>query len=220
MPVISTHLLMRCVAYVSSQTPWHTMALLSSFRSMLRAVGLAETALAVLALIIIVLIILSQVFSRYVLGTPLIWVEELATYLLIWLAFLTSSVALKLKRHITIRTYDGFVGERTKFLAEAAIHAGAAAALIAVILHVPAAMRTEMMQSTVGLPINVGKHWFFTVPVLLSCLSMLATCLLYCIEGIIGSPKPLLSMPTDPSLSDDMGLSDLPSAHSSTGTGT
>lgn len=194
------------------------MAPLSPIRSVLRAVGLAETALAVLALIVIVLIILSQVFSRYVLGTPLIWVEELATYLLIWLAFLTASLALKLKRHITIRTYDGFVGGRTKAFAEAAIYAGAAAALFAVILHIPAAMRTEMMQSTVGLPINIGKHWFFTVPVLVSCISMLATCLLYCVEGLLGSPKPLLVMPADPSLSDDLGLSELPSPHSSSGT--
>lgn len=193
------------------------MTLLTLLRTMLRAVGFVETAAAVLVLTVIVLIILAQVFSRYVLGTPLIWVEELATYLLIWLAFLTASIALKLKRHITIRTYDSFVGERTKALAEAAVYVCAAAALFAVILHVPAAMRTEMMQSTVGLPINVGKHWFFTVPVLVSCISMLATCVFYSVDALLGSPRPLLSMPTDPSLVDDLGLDELPSTPTSEG---
>ncbi|MEO0384328.1 MAG: TRAP transporter small permease [Pseudomonadota bacterium] len=193
------------------------MTLLSPFRSILLAVGFIETALAVAVLTVIVSIILMQVFSRYVLGTPLIWVEELATYLLIWLAFLTASIALKLKRHITIRTYDSFVSERTKALAEALVYACATAALLAVILHVPDAMRTEMMQSTVGLPINVGKHWFFTVPVLVSCISMLTTCIFYALEAFLEAPRPLLVMPVDPSLADDLGLDEIPTTHSSNG---
>lgn len=193
------------------------MTLIAPLRTILRAVGFVETTIAVLVLTVIVLIILAQVFSRYVLGAPLIWVEELATYLLIWLAFLTASVALKLRRHITIRTYDSFVGERTKALADAAIHTCAAAALLAVIVHVPAAMRTEMMQSTVGLPINVGKHWFFTVPVLVACISMLATCIFYVLDAFAGSPKPLLLMPADPSLVDDMGFGELSTTQTSEG---
>lgn len=188
------------------------MTLVTPLRRALIAIGLVETASAVLILALIVLIVLAQVFSRYVLGAPLIWAEELATYLLIWLAFITASVALKLKRHITIRTYDNFIGERTKALAEAAIYAGAGLALFAVILHVPDAMRTEMMQSTVGLPINIGKHWFFTVPVLVSCISMLVTCLFYTASALSGSSGPLLSMPSDPSLSDDLGFDGLPSS--------
>lgn len=193
------------------------MTLLSPFRSILRAIGFVETAVAVAVLTVIVSIILMQVFSRYVLGTPLIWVEELATYLLIWLAFLTASIALKFKRHITIRTYDSFVSERTKELAEALVYICATAALLAVVLYVPAAMRTEMMQSTVGLPINVGKHWFFTVPVLVSSLSMLATTIFYALEAFWESPKPVLLMPADPSLTDDLGLDDIPSIQSSEG---
>lgn len=191
------------------------MSLLALMRTVLRAIGFLETTGAVAILTSIVSIILVQVFSRYVLGTPLIWAEELATYLLIWLAFLTASIALKLKRHITIRTYDSFVGERTKALAEAVIYVCAAAALVAIILHVPSAMRTEMMQSTVGLPINVGKHWFFTVPVLVSCISMLMTCVFYTASAMSGSLQPLLSMPPDPSLADDLGFAELPSTQSS-----
>lgn len=176
----------------------------------LKAVGVLETTMAVSILVAIMAIILSQVFSRYVMGTPLIWAEELATYLLIWLAFVTASVALKLKRHITIRTYEGLAGPRTLDWANAVVYVIVAAALVAVILHVPAAMRTEMMQSTVGLPINVGKHWFFTVPVLIFCISMLVTALFYVIDSFARSREPILLMPTDPSLDDDIGLEDLP----------
>jgi TRAP-type C4-dicarboxylate transport system permease small subunit len=185
----------------------------------LKAVGLLETALAVSILVTIVLIILSQVFSRYVMGTPLIWAEELATYLLIWLAFVTASVALKLKRHITIRTYEGFAGPRALDWANAAVYLIVAGALLAVILHVPAAMRTEMMQSTVGLPINVGKHWFFSVPVLIFSISMLVTTVFYIVDSLTGNRDPILMMPTDPSLDDAIGLEDFPITASQRGAG-
>ncbi|MEO1106183.1 MAG: TRAP transporter small permease subunit, partial [Pseudomonadota bacterium] len=62
--------------------------MLTHLRTVLRIVGRLELAAAAAVLAAIALIILSQVFSRYVMGTPLIWAEEMATYLLIWLGFL------------------------------------------------------------------------------------------------------------------------------------
>lgn len=181
---------------------------LSPIRSYLRVLGYVESILAVSTVATIVLIILAQVFSRYVLGRPLIWAEELATYLLIWLGFLSASVALKMKRHITIRTFDAFVSERARQYASAFAYLCAAAALVAVILYIPDAMRTERLKTTVGLPVDIGLHWFFTVPTLVACISMTATSLFYVAASLLGDTHPLLALPADPSLEDDIGLGD------------
>ncbi|QDY68214.1 TRAP transporter small permease [Qingshengfaniella alkalisoli] len=171
-------------------------------RSGLQLVGRIELAMTVLTLLAIVTIMLSQVFSRYLLGRPLIWAEELATYLLIWLAFLAASVTYKMRRHIAIRTYDGFAPARVRRVADSIINLIIAAVLVTVIFYIPDAMRTERLQSTVGLPVSIHLHWFFTVPTLVSFLSMTATAIFYAVDATMGGDAPILGTIPDPSLSD------------------
>ncbi len=178
-------------------------------RRILNLVGRIELATAVTILGGIVVIILSQVFSRYVLGKPLIWAEELATYLLIWLGFVAASAAYKLRRHIAIQTFQSLLPETALRVSGALIHLLILVILTIVIWHIPDAMRTERMQSTVGLPINIGLHWFFTVPTLVSCISMGISALFYAADSLFGSREPLLVAQIDPSLNDDI-LPDTP----------
>lgn len=49
-----------------------------------------------------VLNVLWQVFSRYVLGSPSSWTEELARYLLIWIGLLGAAYALGKGQHLAI----------------------------------------------------------------------------------------------------------------------
>jgi len=51
---------------------------------------------------IMVAVILLQVFCRYVIGTPLIWPEEMTTFLMAWMSFVGSAVALKKWEHLGI----------------------------------------------------------------------------------------------------------------------
>lgn len=178
--------------------------MLDRARKGLNLTGRIELAAATSILAGIVLIILSQVFSRYVLGRPLIWAEELATYLLIWLGFVAASVAYKLRRHITIQTYNSFLSVRLRRIATALVHALVAVALVLVIVHIPDAMRTERLQSTVGLPVRIGLHWFFTVPTLIACVSMAVTALFYIVDALLGSGRPIMATYADPSLTDDI----------------
>jgi TRAP-type C4-dicarboxylate transport system permease small subunit len=178
--------------------------MLLQIRRILNLVGKIELSAAVIILGAIVAIILSQVFSRYVLGKPLIWAEELATYLLIWLGFVAASVAYKLRRHIAIQTFQSLLPETALRISGALIHLLILVILTIVIWYIPDAMRTERMQSTVGLPINVGLHWFFTVPTLVSCLSMGVSALFYATDSLFGSREPLLAAQMDPSLNDDI----------------
>lgn len=60
---------------------------------------------------ILVLDVLWQVFTRKVLNNPSQWTEELAIFLLIWVALLGAAVALSLGSHLGI---DYFVGKLSK----------------------------------------------------------------------------------------------------------
>ena len=59
----------------------------------------------------LVLDVLWQVFTRKVLNNPSQWTEELAIFLLIWVALLGAAVALSLGSHLGI---DYFVGKLSK----------------------------------------------------------------------------------------------------------
>jgi TRAP-type C4-dicarboxylate transport system permease small subunit len=51
---------------------------------------------------VIFVIMVLQVTCRYVLGSPLVWSEELARYLYIWVCYLGAPVALRRGNHIAI----------------------------------------------------------------------------------------------------------------------
>jgi len=56
--------------------------------------------IALFAVIFVVMVL--QVTCRYVLGSPLVWSEELARYLYIWVCYLGAPVALRRGNHIAI----------------------------------------------------------------------------------------------------------------------
>src|SRR5574342_1105289 len=77
---------------------------------------------AVLLLVLMVAVVCLGVFFRYVLNSSLVWYDEFASYLLVWLTFYGAVVASYRRRHIgfevlvdrllpkTRRVFD-FVGE-------------------------------------------------------------------------------------------------------------
>lgn len=50
----------------------------------------------------IVMVVSAQVFSRYVLNSPLTWSEELARYLFVWIVFTASVVVFRENRHMSV----------------------------------------------------------------------------------------------------------------------
>ena len=66
-----------------------------------------EYTIAVMMAIVTVIIAL-QVFTRYVLHDSLTWTEEIGRYLMIWICFLGSAMALKYGEHISVT----FIEER------------------------------------------------------------------------------------------------------------
>lgn len=47
-------------------------------------------------------LVLTQVFTRYVLGTPLAWTEEASRLALVWLAFMAAAFVSSRRAHITV----------------------------------------------------------------------------------------------------------------------
>lgn len=86
---------------VESKPGHHNPLVVSLIRASDIVNRLTEYAIAVM-MGVMTLIIALQVFYRYVLNDPLSWTEEIARYLMIWICFLGSAMALKYGEHICV----------------------------------------------------------------------------------------------------------------------
>jgi len=79
----------------------------------------------VLALLMLLLVscVTWQVVSRYLLGDPSSWTEELARYLLVWIGLLGAAFAYGCRAHMAIDLLEGRLGERGRALLRALIAA-------------------------------------------------------------------------------------------------
>ena len=79
--------------------------------------ALAE-AWAMVLLIAMVVVVTLGVFYRYVLNASLIWYDEFASYLLVWLTFYGAVVAAYHRKHIAFETIvEGFRPEARRWVA-------------------------------------------------------------------------------------------------------
>jgi TRAP-type C4-dicarboxylate transport system permease small subunit len=143
---------------------------------LLRAV---ELTLGVGLLAAIVVMITVQVFTRYVFNRPIVWVEDVATFAFIWCVFLGAAVGLKDLRHIRIETFLARLGARGAAVVHAALHLVILACCVLVARHAWDVMDTEARSLTISLPINLPRHWFYSVPLFCALVSMAATALYF-----------------------------------------
>ncbi len=69
---------------------------------------------ATLAFIAILAVTVGQVFFRYVLGSPLIWSEELARLLIVWVAFIGGAAVCWEGRHLNVDFLFTGMSNRTR----------------------------------------------------------------------------------------------------------
>ena len=104
-----------------------------------------------------VAVLLAGVVSRYVLHEPLIWSDELASILFLWLAMLGSVVALRRTEHMRMTAIVGTLGPRARaFLDLVAI--AAAIAFLAFLLH-PAIEYAEDEAFVVTPALSLSNSW-------------------------------------------------------------
>ena len=144
---------------------WRAVALL----------GAVERVTGVFLIALLVVTITVQVVTRYAFGQPLVWVEELATYSFIWSVFLGAALGLKEMRQIRIETFLDRIRVRTAAFFRAELYALILLCSIALATHALDIMEVERRSETMSLPINVGRHWFYSVPLFTGLASMALT---------------------------------------------
>jgi TRAP-type C4-dicarboxylate transport system permease small subunit len=74
-----------------------------------------EEVISCLCMGVMVVIIGMQVFNRYVLGSSLVWSEELGRFLFIWSVWIGCSYAMRADRHLRVTALSEFSGHRVRF---------------------------------------------------------------------------------------------------------
>jgi tripartite ATP-independent transporter DctM subunit len=110
-------------------TPWHRGPL----RKLDRALGhLIAVPTAVLVLLEIV-VLLSGVISRYIFHHPIIWSDELASTLFLWLAMLGSAIALHRAEHMRMTALVGMLSPPTRLALDVVAIVGALTFLLLIL---------------------------------------------------------------------------------------
>lgn len=148
---------------------------LDSYKSLLNVIGAVERVFGVALIAFITIAITIQVFTRYVLNQPLVWVEEAATYAFIWGAFVGASIGLKNDRHIKIATFVGFLTPRHQALMRCVAHGLTLWLMLWLMQKSLIVMGVEGRSKTIALPIEISRDWFYSKALFASAASMAFT---------------------------------------------
>ncbi len=160
---------------------------LTMYRRILKLIGIAEITLAASILAGIVLMIIAQVALNAGLGNPLTWEQEAGAYALVWLTFVGASAGLKQMRHISIVSFVGRLPPRPRSLIRATVFATMIWMYLTVMRELIPIMEIEARATTVALPVDLPRSYFFSVPLLAASAMMALTTTLYFIEALLGS---------------------------------
>jgi TRAP-type C4-dicarboxylate transport system permease small subunit len=149
--------------------------MLAAYKRLLDHIGRAERGFGITLILLMVTAITVQVFTRYVLGRPIAWVEESATYAFIWMAFVGASVGLKQGRHILIATFGAHLPPRVAAAMRMLVWALVLLTLVVLVVQGWKVMGVEGRSSTISLPIELPRSWFYSLPLTLSAASMTLT---------------------------------------------
>jgi len=155
-------------------------------RNILFRIGQIEMAFAAAVLIGIVLMISAQVLLNAGLGRPIAWEQEAGAYALVWLTFIGASIALKQVRHVAIVSFVGKLPFRLKNFVRAIVFGLVLWTLCILIRELAPIMAIEARATTVALPIDLPRSYFFSVPLMVSCVLMALTSALFFIEAALG----------------------------------
>ena len=105
-----------------------------------------------------VVVTFSQVVSRYLLQVSLSWSEELARFLLMWLAMLSAAYGFKIKSHFALTFVVNQFGESVRRIIGVLVTLAMAAVLVVFVVK-----GVELTQSVVGRT-GPGTQLSFAVP--------------------------------------------------------
>ena len=140
-----------------------------------------QVTIGILALATIGIIIPLQVFCRYVLNSPLPWVEEVATGLSVWMAFLGAAVLYKRKRLVAVEFFIPYFPKAFKPVFSVVIDSMIFVLSIMIIILGYRLSLVQMMSTQVGS--GIPRAYFFTIPLIVN----FSTVLIYSLYAITQS---------------------------------
>ena len=158
-----------------------------ALRMALFRIGQIEMLAAAAILVGIVLMIVVQVLLNAGLGRPITWEQEAGAYALVWLTFIGASIALKHMRHVTIVSFVGKTSPRVRNAIRAMVYGAILWTLYILMRELFPIMTIEARSTTVALPFDLPRSYFFSVPLMVSCASMTLTTLLFFVEALLGA---------------------------------
>ena len=122
-----------------------------------RVIGTAAEGIGAALVLAEVVILFCGVIARYVFDAPLIWSDELATFLFLWLCMLGAVVALRHRSHMRLTTLVAWVGPATAAWFEAI---GALVVVVFVLeILLPATQYMDQQAYTELTTLNISDAW-------------------------------------------------------------
>ncbi|WP_421926338.1 TRAP transporter large permease subunit [Neoaquamicrobium sediminum] len=113
-------------------------------------------AVAAVLLVVIVGLLLTGVVARYVLHTPIIWVDEAASISFLWLAMMGAAIAIDRNEHLRLTVFIGMFPERLRGFVDALALLIVVVVLGALILPAIEYVREESFITSAALNISVS----------------------------------------------------------------
>lgn len=150
-------------------------AILAGWWRLICWIGRIESVAGVGLMALIIVSISVQVFTRYVFGQPIVWVEEAAGYAFIWIVFVGAAVGFKEVRHVRIETFVVRMAPRPRAAVRALLYALATATAAIVAWYAWDIMDIEARSRTMALPIELPRHLFYSTPLFVGLVSIIFT---------------------------------------------
>ena len=129
-----------------------------------------QIAAGILALVSIAVIVPLQVFCRYVLNAPLPWPEDVATGLLVWLAFLGAAVLYKRKGLVTVEFFLQYFPQRLSYAISLTIDIMISLLSFLIIIYGYRLNTLQMMSYSVGT--GIPRGYFYSLPLLVNIIAI------------------------------------------------
>jgi TRAP-type C4-dicarboxylate transport system permease small subunit len=141
-----------------------------------------EIGWSVLLMTAIITIMTTQIFCRFVLGSPLSWPEELAVLLACYLSFVGVSIVHRRKGHMVFTTVVERWPTRSQKVIDVIIHLSTIA-LFAVILATSISLQKVQVNFLYFAALPIKKN-LFTMPITICAFSMIINSINFLIEDI------------------------------------
>lgn len=134
------------------------------YRRFTERLAQTEMTASVVLLVALYAVLIAQVFSRYVMNSPLIWTEEIARFLFVWVVFIGAAAVAAKNGHIAVT----FLADRLRpslarwVVRFAATTTTAAAAVVAWASIGFVEATTQLLSPGVQIPMS----WVYTAPAL------------------------------------------------------